>query len=128
MGVTYDTGALIAGERNDRSMWLLHKSLLTEGAMLTVPAGVLAEAWRGGARQASLARMLAGCHIEPLDDDAARSTGVLAGAADHDDAIDVSVVEIAHRLGDTAIVTSNRDHIVKVVAALPGFSPTVHSI
>ena len=57
-GVTYDAGALIAANRNDRRMWALHAGFL---ALKTSPAGptpVLAEAWRGGSRQASLARFL----------------------------------------------------------------------
>ena len=56
-GVTYDTGALIAAERNDRRMWALHAGLLAEEVVPVVPVPVLAEAWRGGARQASLVRL-----------------------------------------------------------------------
>jgi len=29
-GVTYDTGALLAAERNDRRMWALHAGFLSE--------------------------------------------------------------------------------------------------
>src|SRR5260370_15625690 len=57
--VTYDTGALVAAERNDRRMWALHAVLLAEEVAPVVPAPVLAEAWRGGPRQASLSRLLA---------------------------------------------------------------------
>lgn len=53
MGVTYDTGALLAAERNDRRMWALHAAFLTADVSPTVPAPVLAQAWRGEARQAS---------------------------------------------------------------------------
>ncbi len=60
-GVTYDSGALIAGERNDRRMWALHVGFLAEEVVPVVPAPVLAETWRGGSRQASLSRMVAGC-------------------------------------------------------------------
>jgi hypothetical protein len=52
-GVTYDTGALVAAERNNRQMWALHAGYLAEEIIPTVPAGVLAEAWRGGPRQAA---------------------------------------------------------------------------
>ena len=58
-GVTYDTGALIASDRNDRRMWALHAGFLALEVSPTVPPPVLAEAWRGGSRQASLARFLA---------------------------------------------------------------------
>jgi hypothetical protein len=48
MGVTYDTGALIAADRNDRAMWALHAGFLAEETAPTVPAPVLADAWGGG--------------------------------------------------------------------------------
>jgi hypothetical protein len=115
-GVTYDTGALIAAERNDRRLWALHAGLLAEEASPTVPAPVLAEAWRGGARQASLGRLLALCAVEPMTDPQAREVGVLAGRSGHDDIVDVTVVEGALRRSD-AIVTSNRTHIEAIAAA-----------
>jgi hypothetical protein len=109
-GVTYDTGALIAAEHNDRRVWALHAAFLAEEVVPTVPAGVLAEVWRGGARQANLVRFLALCAVETLSDDHARSVGVLAGKCGHDDIVDVTVVEGAIRRRD-AVVTSNPTHI-----------------
>lgn len=109
-GVTYDTGALVAGERNDRRMWALHAGFLAEDVVPTVPAPVLAEAWRGGARQASLSRLLAMCDIEPMSEEQARKVGVLAAKATHNDIVDVTVVEGAIRRHD-AVITSNEDHI-----------------
>jgi hypothetical protein len=115
-GVTYDTGALIAAERNDRRMWALHAGLLAEEVVPVVPAPVLAEAWRGGPRQASLARLLAMCDVEEMSVQQAQDVGVLAGKAEHDDIVDVTVVEGAARRGD-AVVTANRTHIEKIAAA-----------
>ena len=115
--MTSDTGALIAGELNDRRMWALHMGFIAEEVVPVVPAPVMAEAWRGGPRQASLARMLAGCDIEPMSLDHARHVGELAGRADHDDVVDVSVVEGAVRRDDDAIITSNESHIRRIVAA-----------
>jgi predicted nucleic acid-binding protein len=112
-GVTYDTGALVAGERNDRRMWALHAGFLAEEVAPAVPAPVLAEAWRGEARQASLSRLLAMCVIEPMSDEQARRVGVLAGKATHDDIVDVTVVEGAIRRHD-AVVTSNEAHIRRI--------------
>jgi hypothetical protein len=65
-GVTYDTGALIAADHNDRRMWALHAGFLALEVSPTVPTPVLAEARRGGSRQASLARFLALCTTEAL--------------------------------------------------------------
>lgn len=115
-GVTYDTGALVAGERNDRRMWALHAGFLAEEVVPVVPAPVLAEAWRGGARQASLSRLLSMCAVEPMSEEQARRVGVLAGRAAHDDVVDVTVVDGAIRRRD-AVVTSNEDHIRRVADA-----------
>jgi hypothetical protein len=115
-GVTYDTGALIAADRNDRAMWTLHAGFLAEEVTPTVPAPVLAERWRGGSRQANLARLLAGCRVEGFTEQQAKSVGVLAGRSGHDDVVDVGVVEGAIRRSD-AVVTSNPTHIRMVADA-----------
>lgn len=115
-GVTYDTGALLAAERNDRRTWALHAGFLAEEVAPTVPAPVLAEAWRGGARQASLSRLLALCTIERMSEGQARYVGVLAGKAAHHDVVDVTVVVGAIRRRD-AVVTSNESHIRSVADA-----------
>ncbi|MGH3851978.1 MAG: hypothetical protein ACRDR6_00450 [Pseudonocardiaceae bacterium] len=116
VGVTYDTGALIAADRNDRRMWALHAGLLAEEIAPVVPAPVLAQAWRGGPRQANVARLLAMCDVEWMTEDQARAVGVLAGHSGLDDIVDVTVVEGAARRGD-AVVTSNRKHIDQVAQA-----------
>jgi hypothetical protein len=115
-GVTYDAGALIAADRNDRRMWALHAGFLALEVSPTVPTPVLAEAWRGGSRQASLARFLALCTIEALTEEQAKDVGTLAARADHDDIVDVTVVEGAIRRHD-AVVTSNPTHIRKIADA-----------
>src|SRR5262245_25316344 len=109
-GVTYDTGALIAAELNNRRMWALHVGFLAEEVVPPVPAPVLAEAWRGGSRQASLVRLLVGCDVDPMSADQARRVGELAGRARHADIVDVTVVEGAMGRGDDVIVTSNEGH------------------
>ncbi len=115
-GVTYGTGALVAAERNDRRMWALHAAFLAEEVVPVVPSPVLAEAWRGGSRQARLSRVLAGCEVEPLSEQQARDVGVLAGKAGHEDVVDVTVVEGAIHRRD-AIVTSNETHIRTIASA-----------
>jgi hypothetical protein len=118
-GVTYDTGALIAADRNDRRLWARHAALLALKAMVTVPSPVVAEAWRGGGRQANLARLLALCQVEDLSYAQARAVGALAARADHNDIVDVTVVEGALRRGD-AVVTSNPTHIAAITDAAGG--------
>ena len=116
-GVTYDTGALVAADRNDRRMWALQAGFLALEVSPTVPAPVLAEAWRGGGRQASLARLLALCTTESLTEEQAKSVGTLAARARHDDIVDVTVVEGAIRRQD-AVVTSNPTHIRMIADAI----------
>jgi hypothetical protein len=125
-GVTYDTGALVAAERNNRQMWALHAGYLAEEVIPTVPAPVLAQAWRGGSRQASLSRLLRMCDTEPMSEDLAKGVGVLAGKSGHDDIVDVSVVEGAVRRGD-AVVTSNVTHI-STIAEAAGATLRIESI
>lgn len=115
-GVSYDTGALVAAERNDRRMWALHAGFLAEKVAPVVPAPVLAEAWRGGSRQASLSRLLAMCVVESMSEEQARQVGVLAGRSGHDDVVDVTVVEGATRRGD-AVLTSDQGHILRIADA-----------
>ena len=115
-GVTYDTGALIAAERNNRKIWALHMTWLRKGVLPTVPAVVLAQAWRGGPHHANLARLLDPCVVEDLTALRARAVGFLAGQANHADVVDVAVVEGALRRGDV-VVTSDADDIEAIAAA-----------
>lgn len=116
-GVTYDTGALLAAERNDRRMWALHAGFLAEEVSPTVPAPVLAQAWRGGAKQASLSRLMVLCDVEPMSEAQARAVGRLASISRHQDVVDLAVVEGALRRRD-AIVTSDPRDIRRIAAAL----------
>lgn len=68
-GFVFDAGALIAFERNDRTVVMLVKRLLEQRARVIIPAAVVGQVWRDGARQARLARLLGSpvAVIEPLD-------------------------------------------------------------
>jgi hypothetical protein len=118
MGVTYDTGALIAADRGERRMWARHRALLARREVPTVPAPVLAQSWRGSNRQVQLSRLLAGCHVEALDDGLARSVGTLAAGAATTDIVDACVVEGALRRRD--LVVSSDQHDLQAIAAASG--------
>lgn len=124
-GLTYDTGALIAAERDDRLMWALHRAAIARGLPPTVAAGVLAEAWRGGP-QDRLSRLLKGCKVEELNEAQARQVGVLIARSGLDDTVDVAVAEGALRRND-AVVTSNRSHIEQVAGSV-GKRVTIHDV
>src|SRR5437868_6520441 len=98
-------------------MWALHAGLLAEEVAPTVPAPVLAQAWRGGAKQASLSRLLALCVVEPMNEEQARTAGRLASRSRHKDVVDLTVVEGALRRRD-AIVTSDPEDIRRIAKAL----------
>ena len=115
MGITYDTGALIAADRAERRIWARHRALLALREVPTVPAPVVAQAWQGG-RQALLARLLAGCGVEALDDGQARAVGSLAARAAATDIVDVCVVEGAIRRRDL-VVSSDPDDLRAIAAA-----------
>lgn len=107
---------LISAARGERSTWTRHRGLLLFGVNPLVPAPVLAQAWRGGPRQAMLARLLAGCDLPEMTPAQAREIGELLGAARMSDVVDASVVEAAVR-ESSAIVTADRKDIDRLVDA-----------
>jgi hypothetical protein len=115
-GLTYDTGALLAAEANDRRMWALHRRALERSHTPTVPAAVLAQAWRGGP-QPLLSQFLDTCAAEPLDEPTARLAGAMLSRAASVDVVDASVVVGALRRTD-AIVTSDRGDIENLAHAV----------
>jgi hypothetical protein len=123
MGVTYDSGALIAAERGERRMWARHGALLANRTLPTVPAGVVAQTWRGGSRQALLSRLLVGCDVEALDDDQARRVGSVVAKAATTDIVDASVVEGALRRVDLVISSDRGD--LEAIATATGRSLSV---
>ena len=119
-GLTLDTGALIGLERGDERVRSLLQRAVTDKIPLAVPAGVLAQAWRGGPRQARIARLLADpdVHVVVLDDPTARAVGALVARSDHHDIVDVSVALCAAERGHV-VLTSDPDGIAAVDPRLP---------
>ena len=107
--IVYDAGALIAAEHGTERMWALHQRALARAIEPVIPATVLAEVWRGGARQHRLNQFIQSCHIDDLNEASARASGTLLAAAPHG-IVDASVVECALRR-TSPCVTSNRDHL-----------------
>ncbi|HET7544341.1 MAG TPA: hypothetical protein VFK05_30935 [Polyangiaceae bacterium] len=107
-GLTLDAGALIAFERNDRTLVALLARAIEHRLQLAVPAGVVGQVWRDGRGQARLARLLGSneVEIEALDDQRAREAGQLCGVTGVADVIDASAVLCARRRGHR-IVTSD---------------------
>jgi predicted nucleic acid-binding protein len=118
-GITLDTGALIAVERGDRRLQALLDEATATGSDLAVPAGVIAQAWRGSLRQARLARFLALSSVTAvvLDEPEARAAGALCGRAGTVDVVDASVVICARARGHS-VVTGDPDDLAALDPAL----------
>lgn len=114
-GLTLDTGALIGLERGDEQVRSLLQRAVTDEIPLAVPAGVVAQAWRGGPRQARIARLLADpdVHVVVLDDPTARAVGSLIARSGHQDVVDVSVALCAAERRNV-VLTSDPDDVAKV--------------
>lgn len=119
--VVLDTGALIAVERGTDRWRSLMRRLSLRKIIFALPAGALAQAWRGGSKQARLARFLSDKRIRhaPVDHVVARAAGVLLGRARLDDAVDASVVICARSRGAVMVVTSDPDDLKRLDATLP---------
>lgn len=118
-GVTLDTGALIAIEWGDPRLQALLDEATAVGADLAVPAGVVAQAWRGSPRQVRLARFLALRVVEvvALDEPDARAAGTLCGRVGTADVIDASVVVCARMRGH-AVITGDPDDLAALDPSL----------
>lgn len=105
--MTLDTGALLALERV-RSVL---RRAASEGLPVAVPAGVVAQSWRGGPRQARIARLLADPEVQvvALADPTARAVGLLAARSGHADVVDVSVALCAAERGDVVVTSDPGD-------------------
>jgi len=120
LSLVLDAGALIAIERGDRDTAAVIEVARQESRAVIVPAGVVGQAWRGGGRQARLARLLNARDVvvEPLTDAGARAAGVLCGTAGTTDVIDATVVLTARRFHAT-VISSDRDDLEVLDPSLP---------
>jgi len=115
MKLVLDTGALIALERNDRVLWRRLKQSVDAGDVPVTHGAVVAQAWRGGVRQALLARALELIDVRGVDESLGRATGELLARARRDDVVDGALVLLAGE-GDR-IVTSDPDDLEPLARA-----------
>lgn len=107
-GVTYDNGALLAGEAGKHTVWSLHDELRRRRGRPVVPSVVLAQAWRGGP-QPMLSRLLRGCVIESFTEAMARRVGQLIATAGTADIVDAAVVISAAARQDLILTSDPKD-------------------
>jgi predicted nucleic acid-binding protein len=112
--VVLDAGALIALDRGLASV--RGYVLLADRAKVTLStsSAVVAQVWRGGGRQARLARLLGSDLVTeiPLDPAAGRRIGVLAAAVGSSDVVDGHVALIALDR-DAVVLTSDPEDIAR---------------
>jgi len=105
-------------------MAVLAEEALAGRAELAVPAGVLAQAWLGGARQARIARLLRASvtSVVPLDTRMALRVGARCAATRTTDIVDVSVALCASDRGQP-VITSDPDDIAAIDPSLTLIRP-----
>ena len=110
-----DAGAFVAVERGDRQMVARLRAAERGGLELRTNGAVVAQVWDDASgRQASLSRLLRSVDVRAVDRALGQRAGVLLGRAGRGDAVDATVVAIAHA-GDR-IATSDPDDIRAIVA------------
>lgn len=108
-GFTLDTGSLIALERGDEVVDVLIQRVgEMPDAVIHIPAGVAAQAFRDGRRQVRLTRLFkhSQTRVVPLDARTALVVGLLLGRRGCSDVVDASVVVCA-RTHDQGVITSD---------------------
>lgn len=115
MALLLDAGALIAIDRGDRKV----RAKLTVAQQQRLPvrtgATAVAQVWRDGARQANLARVLAGTDALPLDEEGARRVGELLRATGTTDIVDAHVAVLAEAAD--RVLTSDPEDMDRLLQA-----------
>jgi hypothetical protein len=107
-GITFDSGGLIALDRNNRQVIVLLERAAELGLRITIPATALAQVIRNPARQARLSRLIrqAETDLVPLNGRDATAVGLLLAESTTTDIVDAHVVICARRAGQ-AVITSD---------------------
>lgn len=122
-----DAGALIALDRGDRDVWALLAEVQRMGQRPVVPAPVVAQAWRGGARQARLAKVLSGAEMIVADEPVSRRAGELLGRAKTTDVLDALVALAAQDRPGHEVLTSDPEDIQHLLHTL-GIQRTIRAV
>lgn len=110
-GLTFDAGALIALDRDDRRVLALVAGAAERRQSITIPATALAQAIRVPARQVRLTRLMRqpGVHLAGLDGRAATAVGRLLASTGTSDIADAHVVVCAQEAGQPVVTTDPGD-------------------
>jgi predicted nucleic acid-binding protein len=107
IGLTFDTGALIALERNRQRVVEVRQAALRAGLRITVPAAVIAEWWRG--RSDLREDIVASVCVEPLTVATAKLAGEAIARVKGASAVDAIVMASAALRGDPVYTSDVED-------------------
>lgn len=108
MSALYDTGVLIAADRNDRNVWADHRARLEAGFVPVTTAPVIAQASRSP-RQVQLRRFVRGCDVVAFVPAEAHAVGALLANSSTSDIVDAHLALTAARTGAVVITSDPRD-------------------
>jgi predicted nucleic acid-binding protein len=115
--MTFDTGALIALERNKQRAVQIFQNTFRRGEDITVPTAVITEWWRG--RTDLREDILDSVVVELLSPAIAKSAGEALAAVSRASAIDAIVMASAARRGDV-VLSSDVGDLERLRAHFPG--------
>lgn len=119
MTVVLDAGALIALERGDRRALALLRELVGAKISAHVPAGVVAQVWRGSARQHAVIRLLKAeaVRVHAFTETMAYRVGLLLAASGTSDVVDAHVALLGRSLR-APVITSDTEDLRKLDPSL----------
>lgn len=115
MAVVLDSGFLIALERRDIFCISVVEDIQNSEIITYVPAGVLAQVWRGTARQHPISKLLQSKTVVVVaaDEITAKQIGRILAKSGTSDPIDAHVALLAKEL-DAIVYTSDPDDIAAI--------------
>jgi predicted nucleic acid-binding protein len=117
IGITLDTGALIALERRRQRMKEIVERALAKDQPLTVPADVIGEWWRG--RTDLRENILESVDVEPLTEALAKLAGEALAAIKGATLVDAIVMASAASRGDI-VYSSDVEDLERLRGRFPG--------
>ena len=108
MRLVLDAGAFIAVERGDFKTLALIERSRKRGVKIVTVSPVVAQVWRDGRKQVTLARLLAGVNVIAPTDEAAKRAGILLRRTKLSDAVGALVADLC-RADDVLLTSDARD-------------------
>lgn len=124
IGITFDCGPLVALESRNRRILTVLANAKRDGVIITVPAVVLAEWWRGDPRQATILASIT--IIEPTSGRIAQLAGEAIKAIPSATPIDAIVMASAAQRGDIVYTDDVKD-LQTLQTYFPAVSRVLHS-